>query len=70
MKTLLTKDLKDGRRVIVYNDHSERDNIIVIIKSASNIIPKIVKLTDEAEKWMDDLPKILGVSKEELGING
>lgn len=68
MKTLLVKNLKDGRRVIVYNDYSERDNIIVIIKSASSIVPEIIKLTDEEEKWRDDLPKILKVSKEELGI--
>jgi len=68
MKTLLMKNLKDGRRIIVYNDHSERDNIIVIVKSPPSIIPEIIKLTDEAEKWRDDLPKILKVSKEELGI--
>ena len=68
MKTLLIRNLKDGRRVIVYNDYSERDNIIVLIKSSTSIIPKIEKLTDEAEKWRDDLPKILGISREELDI--
>ena len=68
MKILLLKTLKDGRRVIVYNDHTERDNIVVMVKPVSSIIPKITKLTDEEEKWRDDLPKMLGVTKEELGI--
>ena len=68
MKIILLKTLKDGRRVIVYNDHTERDNIVVMVKPASSIIPKITKLTDEEEKWRDDLPKMLGVTKEELGI--
>lgn len=68
MKTLLIKELKDGRRVIVYDDHSDRDNIIVVIKFPPDIVPKVIKLTDEEEKWKDDLPKILGVTKEELGI--
>lgn len=68
MKTLLMQTLKDGRRVIVYNDFSEKDNIIVIVKTPPSIIPEIIKLTDEAEKWCDDLPNILGVPKEELDI--
>ena len=68
MKTLLMKTLKDGRRVIVYDDQSERDNIVIMIKTPLSIIPKVIKLTDDEEKWRDDLPKILGISKEEMDI--
>ena len=68
MKVLLKKTLNDGRRVVVYNDYTEKNNIIVIIKSSSSLIPEIIKLTDEEEKWRDDLPSILNISKEELNI--
>lgn len=68
MKILLSNNLKDGRRVLVYNDFSERDNIIVLIKEKNCAIPEMVKLTDEEERWRDDLPRILGVDKKELGI--
>ena len=68
MKILLRKNLEDGRRVLVYNDYSEKNNIIVIVKTSSGPIPQIIKLTDEEEKWRDDLPNILNVSKEELNI--
>ena len=68
MKILLRKKLEDGRRVIVYNDFYEKNNIIVMVKSSTSIIPEVIKLTDEEEKWRDDLPTILNVSKEELNI--
>ncbi len=68
MKILLRKNLEDGRRVIVYNDFSEKNNIIVMVKTSTSIIPEVIKLTDEEEKWRDDLPTILNVSKEELNI--
>lgn len=65
---LLLKNLNDGRRVLVYNDYSEKDNIIALIRENFSPITEIMKFTDEEERWRDELPIKLGVTREELNI--
>ena len=69
MRILFRKNLPDGRNVVVYDDKTEQNNIITVIKMGGIIPNKIIKLSDEEEEWRDELPKILGISKEELGLD-
>lgn len=66
MKILLLKTLNDGRRVLVYDDFTEKENITIIVKNKFSIIPETIKLSDSEEKWRDELPNILRLTKEEF----
>ena len=68
MKILLRKTLSDGRKVLVYNDGTEQYNIVAVISNGT-YPSKILRMKEEEERWKDELPKELGVSKEELGLN-
>ena len=66
MKILLLKTLNDRRRVLVYDDFTEKENITIIVKNKFSIIPETIKLSDSEEKWRDELPNILRLTKEEF----
>ena len=57
--------MSDGRQVMVYDDGTERKNIIAVIKTDGK--PKIITLKNTWD-WENELVKILGISKEELGF--
>lgn len=65
MKILYKKDFQ----IMVYDDGTERNNIIVLIKMDGIVPKKTIKLSDEEEEWKDELAKMLRMSKEELGLD-
>lgn len=68
MNILYQKTLADGRIVTVYNDGTQQNNIIAVIKTKGNVRPKILRLKEEADRWKDELAKELGLSQEELEL--
>jgi len=69
MRILYQKTLDDGRIVTVYNDGTQQNNIIAVIKTDNTAQPKILRLKEEADRWKDELAKELGISKEDLGLD-
>jgi len=67
MKIIFSRKLSDGRTILVYDKGTERNNLILIITSKGPAPDKIIDLKD-SWNWEDKLPKLLGVSKDELGL--
>lgn len=68
MKVVFLRTLPDGRGVLIYDNGKDRNNMILIVSSNRPIPDKIITFKD-SWSWEEQLPKILGVSKKELGLN-
>lgn len=69
MRIILTRNLPDGRRVIVYDRGTRPHNLIAVIKHKDSCIPiKNITMRGDEERWKDQLAKELKMTKKELRI--
>jgi len=66
MRIIFKKGLPDGRRVIVYNDGTQRNSTIVVVTTDDGK-PEQIPLKDGLD-WEDELVKISAVTKKDLGL--
>lgn len=68
MNIVFQKKLADGRTIIVYNDKTEQNNFIALVKRDGIKPDLIIPLREQEDRWKDELPKILGITKKELDL--
>ena len=69
MRIILTRDLPDGRRLIVYDRGTRPHNLIAVIRYKDSPVPiKSITMRGDEERWKDQLSKELKMSKKELEI--
>jgi len=69
MRIIFTRNLPDGRRVIVYDREVRPHNLVAVIKSKDSSVPdRSVTMRGDEERWKEQLSKELGMSKKELDL--